>query len=56
MAQRASDWDVISLCVEHHRGRTGVHGLGTKGFARHHGYDELDLLADVREMVKDPRT
>jgi hypothetical protein len=56
MAQRASDWDVIPLCVEHHRGRTGVHGLGTKGFARHHGFDELDLLADVREMIKDPRT
>ena len=56
MAQRASDWNVIPLCVEHHRGRTGVHGLGTKGFARHHGFDEADLLADVREMVKDPRT
>lgn len=56
MARRASDWDVIPLCPEHHRGRTGIHGLGTKGFPRHHGFDEADLLADVRALIKDPRT
>lgn len=56
MARRASDWDVIPLCPEHHRGRTGIHGLGTKGFPRHYGFDEADLLADVRSLIKDPRT
>ncbi len=56
MARRASDWNVIPLCVEHHRGRTGVHGLGTKGFQKHHGFDEADLLADVRSLIQDPRT
>ena len=56
MARRSSDWDVIPLCVEHHRGRTGVHGLGTKGFPKHHGFDEADLLADVRSLIQDPRT
>lgn len=56
MARRASDWDVIPLCPEHHRGRTGIHGLGTKAFPRHHGFDEADLLADVRSLIKDPRT
>ena len=46
--RRASDWDVIPLCPEHHRGKTGVHGLGTKGFVKHWGFDEQDLLSEVR--------
>jgi len=48
MGQRSSYMDVIPLCVEHHRGNTGIHGLGTKGFARHYGFAEADLLDDVR--------
>lgn len=43
---------LIPLCVEHHRGRTGVHGLGTKGFARHHGFDQQDLLDDALKQLK----
>lgn len=35
---------VIGLCPEHHRGNTGVHGLGHKGFAARHGIDEQELL------------
>ena len=35
---------LIPLCPEHHRGKTGVHGLGTKGFAKHYGFDQQDLL------------
>lgn len=35
---------VIGLCPEHHRGNTGVHGLGHKGFEKHHGISEEDLL------------
>jgi hypothetical protein len=46
--RRASDWDVIPLCPEHHRGKTGIHGLGTKGFPKHWGFDEQDLLSEVR--------
>jgi len=46
--RRASNWDVIPLCPEHHRGNTGVHGLGTKGFVKHWGFDEQDLLKDVQ--------
>jgi len=46
--RRASNWDVIPLCPEHHRGNTGVHGLGTKGFVKHWGFDEQDLLNDVQ--------
>ncbi len=51
MGKRASHMDVIPLCVEHHRGKTGVHGLGTKGFPKHWGFTEQDLLADVRELL-----
>jgi hypothetical protein len=47
MAYRAKHADVIPLCPEHHRGRTGVHGLGTKGFEAHYGFDEAALLADT---------
>lgn len=35
---------VIPLCPEHHRGNTGVHGLGRKSFARKWGVTEEDLL------------
>jgi len=46
--RRSSNWDVIPLCPEHHRGNTGVHGLGTKGFPKYWGFDEQDLLKDVQ--------
>lgn len=47
---RAGGWGkgdyttLIPLCVEHHRGQTGVHGLGTKGFAAYYGFDQQNLL------------
>jgi hypothetical protein len=43
--------DVIPLCPEHHRGKTGLHGLGTKGFPKHWGFTELELLEDVRGLL-----
>jgi hypothetical protein len=52
LGQRASHYDVIPLCPEHHRGKTGLHGLGTKGFPKHWGFDESDLLADVKNILK----
>lgn len=52
MGQRAAHVNVLPLCVEHHRGNTGVHGLGTKGFAKHYGFDEADLLVDVTERLR----
>lgn len=52
MGQRSSHMDVIGLCVEHHRGNTGVHGLGTKGFIKHYGFTEADLLNDLKERME----
>jgi len=50
-SKRASDLDTMPLCPEHHRGATGVHGLGTKGFPKHYGFTELDLLQDTRRFL-----
>jgi hypothetical protein len=49
--RRASNMDVIPLCPEHHRGNTGIHGLGTKGFVKRYGYDEDDLLKEVASLL-----
>lgn len=51
MGQRAAHADVLPLCVEHHRGNSGLHGLGTKGFEQHYGFSEADLLQDVRARL-----
>ena len=54
--RRSSNYDAIPLCPEHHRGATGLHGLGTKGFPKHWGFDEDDLLGDVQTLLgKTPR-
>ena len=49
--RRSSHFDAMPLCPEHHRGKTGIHGLGTKGFVKHYGFDEADLLQDVRDLL-----
>ncbi len=50
--KRASHFDVIGLCPEHHRGQTGLHGMGRKAFERHYGVTELELLAETKDMLK----
>lgn len=47
-----SDFAVAGLCSEHHRGRSGIHGLGVKGFCmlyRLPGETEYGLLVWVNE-------
>lgn len=43
---------VIALCPEHHRGNTGIHGLGRKGFERHHQTSEEALLQITQEILE----
>jgi hypothetical protein len=50
---RSSNYNAIPLCPEHHRGNTGVHGLGTKGFVKHYGFTEQELLDQVYELLGD---
>lgn len=46
------DWTtLIPLCVAHHRGPLGVHGMGTKAFDAHYGFTQADLLADARRLT-----
>ena len=32
---------LIPLCFEHHRGKFGIHGMGTKAFDAHYGDAEI---------------
>lgn len=50
--RRASHLDTLPLCPEHHRGDTGLHGLGTKGFVRYWGITEQELLEEVRRLCE----
>ena len=51
IGQRSGHDQAIPLCPEHHRGATGVHGLGVRGFRKHWGYGEEELLEDVRVLL-----
>jgi hypothetical protein len=42
---------IIPLCPEHHRGNTGVHGMGRKGFAVKWGITEEALLESVDKKL-----
>lgn len=50
-AQRASDFLTVPLCPEHHRGSSGIHGLGVRGFVTRYRLQELDLLAMTIEAL-----
>ena len=47
---RAGGWGkgdyktLIPLCVEHHRGNKGFHGLGSKGFVDYYDITQQELL------------
>jgi hypothetical protein len=42
---------LMPLCMEHHRGATGVHGLGTRGFVKFYGFTQADMLRDALALV-----
>ena len=42
---------VIPLCPEHHRGNSGVHGLGAKGFEAKWGTSQEALLEKLNELL-----
>lgn len=47
-----SDWLVAALCKEHHRGKTGFHGLGGEpGFRARYKLGEVELLAMTLERL-----
>lgn len=46
---------LIPLCYPHHKGRIGVHGMGTKAFdeyyAQHHELTQRTLLDDAQRIA-----
>lgn len=42
---------VIGLCPEHHRGNTGVHGLGAKAFEKTYAITQLELLEATTNLL-----
>ena len=42
-----SEYAVVPLCLEHHQGTTGVHGMGRRRFHGFYQLTEVDLLAMV---------
>lgn len=50
-AGKRSNAPVIGLCPEHHRGNTGVHGLGRKAFERKYDITEEELLEQTRSLL-----
>jgi hypothetical protein len=51
MGKRSSHMSVLPLCVNHHRGNMGIHGMGRKAFEAHYGFTELDLLDDTLKKI-----
>lgn len=49
------DYAVTSLCTEHHRGSTGVHGLHRRGFEMMWKLGEIDLLALTNRALAEGR-
>lgn len=51
-----SDYAAVSLCTEHHRGKTGVHGLSRSGFEARYKLTPIDLLAlTIKALEKEGR-
>lgn len=44
---------LIPVCWPHHRGDIGIHGMGTRGFEKHYGFTQLDLLNDTIRLMKE---
>ena len=48
---RNSHYNVLPLCVFHHRGNDGYHGLGRKAFERQYEVTEAELLQQVESLL-----
>jgi hypothetical protein len=48
---KRSSSPVIPLCPEHHRGNSGVHGLGAKGFEHKWKVTQQELLERVNQKL-----
>lgn len=51
-AGKRSNAPVIPLCLEHHRGNTGIHGMGRKAFEREYKVTEEQLLELTEKLIE----
>jgi hypothetical protein len=50
---RNSHYNVLPLCVFHHRGNDGYHGMGRKAFERRYEVTESELLEQVKGLINE---
>ena len=50
-ADEREDFAVVPVCVEHHRGATGVHGLHRRGFETMWKVNDIKLLAWTNQLL-----
>jgi hypothetical protein len=50
-AGKRSNAPVIPLCPEHHRGNTGIHGMGRKRFEIEYKITEEELLQQTESLI-----
>ena len=51
-AGKRTNAPVIPLCPEHHRGNTGIHGMGRKAFEREYKVTEEQLLEQTEKLIE----
>lgn len=50
-SKKTSDFNIIPLCPNHHRGQEGIHHIGVKRWEAIHG-DQKDIVEKVRKEVR----
>ena len=43
---------VLPICPPHHRGATGIHGLGKRKFEKTYGFTIAELLEDTNNLLE----
>ena len=51
IGQRASHYETIPLCHNHHQGKDGIHTMGTKKWQERFG-TELEFLAETKRRLE----
>ena len=51
-SKKSSNFDIIPLCPNHHRGQEGIHHIGVKEWESNHG-DQDKIVEEVKKRVKE---
>lgn len=50
IGMKASSFETIPLCYNHHQGKEGIHAIGTKTWQKKYG-SELDFLNETQQRI-----